>query len=929
MSKKYCFRITKLDGNDFDMDELKNFIREIYIDRAQELKDKLMTVYITVENSVCIQLVGSSAKANEKIKEITAKLTESDLTWNNISLEPYEFDDKPAISFGGKEGVKWESLVHNGPYFTEIMEPYVPLGASLRNKTTNKVYILRPNEEKIAGFYAERIITDETSSVCYTKPNVNEKPNQKNARDTFNKNFWNDFQNYLGTEAKRIFKSIDDIDWTDLVEKIKANTQDKKSITPIEKQKAKEKSIEIDGKYGYATVNGIRLQKIGNFKMEASGIFIGRGDSGRLGRIKKPIRPKDVTINCGETDKVPDPPEGHTWAHPIIHDYSHVWLASWRDSVTGDLKYIYLSGKSAFKADSDLIKYEKARKLHSQIDTIRFTYMRDASGSNSTKKQLGTVLYLIDFFGIRVGNPKEEDEAETVGATTILVKNVIFKPPSSLQFNFLGKDSIEYNQVHYVPSIIYENFTKLTDGKDPEDKIFDISSGSINRYLDQFDKSFTAKVFRTRLASEIMYNALHHLIIPATLKSKTAIKSEFNKANIKVAEALNHTRTPNQKTKESILKMKSKLEEATDEKTINRLSKSISAKENVLSVAINTSLTNYIDPRLVVSWAKKQNVDPGAIYTGLLFQKFERIINSTDEDWDWGDLEKSPLQEEEQEEEPSSITPKRPPGSEPSTSGVSNRPPRSEPSTSGVSKRPPRSEPSTSGVSTRPPLRSEPSTSGVSTRPPPRSEPSTSGVSIRPPPRSEASTSGVSTRSPPSGVSKRPPVRYSSSFKIENSVIDPKSGPGDSEDYELLFKICKNLKKYKSLISDVNMEVLEWLYPFCKKSIEGGNKIDATKFIVEYVESQRLSQSPNKIVSTAVDNKKAPKEKIKEDAPLIIPPENKRFVYLNLLRSKKDIKEYCHKHTISTEKLYTKNQLKEAIMEYFKDVKKYPWPPIF
>jgi hypothetical protein len=54
-----------------------------------------------------------------------------------------------------------------------------------------------------------------------------------------------------------------------------------------------------------------------------------------------------------------------------------------------------------------------------------------------------------------------------------------------------------------------------------------------------------------------------------------------------------------------------------------------------MAVAINTSLTNYIDPRLVVSWSKKQNVDLSAIYTTTLLRKFQWAVDMTDLDWNW------------------------------------------------------------------------------------------------------------------------------------------------------------------------------------------------------------------------------------------------------------------------------------------------------
>lgn len=48
----------------------------------------------------------------------------------------------------------------------------------------------------------------------------------------------------------------------------------------------------------------------------------------------------------------------------IRHDNTVTWLAFWKDPIsTKDFKYVWLAANSVFKSDSDLAKYEKARKL--------------------------------------------------------------------------------------------------------------------------------------------------------------------------------------------------------------------------------------------------------------------------------------------------------------------------------------------------------------------------------------------------------------------------------------------------------------------------------------------------------------------------------------------------------------------------------------
>lgn len=53
------------------------------------------------------------------------------------------------------------------------------------------------------------------------------------------------------------------------------------------------------------------------------------------------------------------------------HDHTVTWLAYWRDTISQkDFKYVFLGATSSFKAESDLAKYEKARKLKHIIGEV-------------------------------------------------------------------------------------------------------------------------------------------------------------------------------------------------------------------------------------------------------------------------------------------------------------------------------------------------------------------------------------------------------------------------------------------------------------------------------------------------------------------------------------------------------------------------------
>lgn len=56
--------------------------------------------------------------------------------------------------------------------------------------------------------------------------------------------------------------------------------------------------------------------------------------------------------------------------------------------VLAALRYVWLGANSTFKSESDLQKYEKARKLKDYIDDIRENYKRDWDSKDLRKKQV-------------------------------------------------------------------------------------------------------------------------------------------------------------------------------------------------------------------------------------------------------------------------------------------------------------------------------------------------------------------------------------------------------------------------------------------------------------------------------------------------------------------------------------------------------------
>jgi DNA topoisomerase-1 len=664
MSKQYCFKINNPNDVDFDQQDLKKHITSFYVGTSkdkftkEEIRKILVVIYIDIDNDICILLRTRGQKNIERIENINKKIPTRKLKWKGITLVKPELWDVEQQTWwsteeDNKSGKLWSSLSQRGPYFTHLEEgPYESLGGKLMYNGTSVP--LSAKEEQVAMLYAKRLVSENSGGVV----------DKLTIDPVFNQNFWNDFKTYLTPAHRETFKDFNKISWKDLQNKVEKIKEHKP--TNEEKRNKLIRNEEKKRKYGYATLDGSR-EKVGNFTVEPVGLFMGRGKHPKRGKIKKEVNPEDVTINIDIEASIPVPPAGHSWGK-VVHDRQATWLAKWKDSITGGPKYVRFDATGKFKGESDLAKYEKARKLQMHINTVRRVYMSDAASTNDEKMQLGTVLWLIDHHGIRPGDERSEDQADTVGATTLRVDHVKLLKGDTIKFEFLGKDSIKFDKKMEVPTVIYENFRRLVAGRKKEDQVFNkISAGSINNYLKQFDVNFSNKVFRTRLASYIMFDALKNVSIPkSTTKNRT--KFLFNKANVKVAEILNHTRSISMKAKAAIKKLKESLKElraklklAKSEKksdtTIKSLKRrivakreSIDAKNDTMAVAISTSLTNYIDPRIVVSWAKKQaakskksDVTERAtkilkdVYSKAMWTKFQWAIKAAyvTKDWNW------------------------------------------------------------------------------------------------------------------------------------------------------------------------------------------------------------------------------------------------------------------------------------------------------
>ncbi len=81
-----------------------------------------------------------------------------------------------------------------------------------------------------------------------------------------------------------------------------------------------------------------------------------------------------------------------------------------------------------------------------------------------------------------------------------------------VEFDFLGKDSIRYNNAVPVEKRVFKNVQLFMENKKGSDDLFDrLNTSILNEYLNSLMPGLTAKVFRTYNASITLQQQLDEL----------------------------------------------------------------------------------------------------------------------------------------------------------------------------------------------------------------------------------------------------------------------------------------------------------------------------------------------------------------------------------------------------------------------------------
>lgn len=414
-------------------------------------------------------------------------------------------------------------LVHNG-----VLVPTPPSPRQLTLQVRGELLRLTPKQEEMAIAWARK------QGTVYAEDAV------------FVRNFLKDFCGALGIEPPL---SLEEVDFTPAINVVLAERAAKEALAKDERKalaaERKAQREALKEHYGHAIVSDQRVE-LGGYVVEPSGIFMGRGEHPLRGRWKEGAEESDITLNLSPGAS---PPPGD-WKE-IVWQPDSLWVARWKDKLSGKLKYIWLSDTAPVKQKREARKFDRAIQLNAELDRVKTHIQAGLADPDPKRKMVATACYLIDALCLRVGDEKDEDEADTVGATTLRPEHVTLDEGGMAEFKFLGKDSVEWHKTIQLPPVVRKNLEELILNARPSNsgggngdklQIFPlISSRNVNRFLSSVLPGLTAKVFRTHHATETVRHGLSEAQVhpddPDYRKWEAATR-----ANLAAAELCNHTK---------------------------------------------------------------------------------------------------------------------------------------------------------------------------------------------------------------------------------------------------------------------------------------------------------------------------------------------------------------------------------------------------
>jgi DNA topoisomerase-1 len=248
---------------------------------------------------------------------------------------------------------------------------------------------------------------------------------------------------------------------------------------------------------------------------------------------------------------------------------------------------------------------------------------------------------------MRVGDEKDPDEADTVGAITLRKEHISFPEDGKIHFDFLGKDCVRWEKDALAPAEIIGNIQEFMDTS--KAYLFEgVDSKRVSRFLSEKMPKLTAKVFRTWKCTSTLEDELKKKQPlengPVTKDSPDYLKTYHAKiANYEVAVVANHKKkippTFDQRLEKKEASLKALEAQLQSKKAAGKKTESLEKRKAKAELDVNlmkltkeynlgTSLKSYIDPTAYVKWAKKVRFDIEKFYPKTLRNKFSWALQS-------------------------------------------------------------------------------------------------------------------------------------------------------------------------------------------------------------------------------------------------------------------------------------------------------------
>jgi DNA topoisomerase-1 len=433
------------------------------------------------------------------------------------------------------------------------------------------------------------------------------------------------------------FRDDPDADFGEVIKYIIDEQQKKLILSKDEKKKlAAQRKLRREAlreKFGYALVDDKKLE-IANWTAEPSCVFAGRGDHPRRGRWKQGPAEEDIILNLS-----PDSPKPLGKWKEVVWEPGRMYVAKWEDKLTGKIKYVWFSDSAFLKQENEREKFKKAEHLDKEIPKIEYHIKQGLESKDPETRKIATVCWLILGVNIRVGDEKDPDEADTVGAITLRPEHIKIDG-NVLNFDFLGKDCVRWIKQVSAPSIVVQNISDIS--KQSNEYLFEgINSRKVSRFLSQKMKGLTAKVFRTWRCTQTVKTSLDNCKVkkedPDYMKQYCA-----KMANLEAAKVANHKRKVPLNFEERLAKEENRLKELESalkerekegKKTETQRIRIEKAKTELLLTRetreynLGTSLKSYIDPLAYVRWASKTAFQLDKFYPKTLRKKFSWALS--------------------------------------------------------------------------------------------------------------------------------------------------------------------------------------------------------------------------------------------------------------------------------------------------------------